>query len=212
MPTADDPLDQLVPRVRPWWQRLIVGGGVVAVVGVLSVLWRFGGVYPQPDVGRGVETPLFLRLADDGGSVEIATSFWNGSQHPLRITDARADLPGAQVVSIAVLDAASVLPLPATAAPEPTGAIVVVRFVPATCTDGPRPWGTVELDLEVDGRLPSLGRTYRLPHALVPAGEGWPLTDAAGLDIAGLDIAGLDAAGLHAAGPLAAACRLLGRS
>lgn len=209
MQAVDDPLDQLVPRVRPWWQRLVVGGGAAGAVFVLSVLWQFGHVYPQPDCcGVGGDNQLvFMRLADDGRSVEVSTWFFNGSQRPLRITGAHAELPGAEVLSIGVIEEddsifdAAVLPLPTVVGPEPTNARVVIRFVPRRCAAGPRPWGSVELDLDVDGRLALIGRTYRLPDAVVPAGDEVRLQVLGGgrsIDVEAVD-------------PLAVACRLLGR-
>jgi hypothetical protein len=78
---------------------------------------------------------------------------------------------------------------------------LVITFVPTTCHDDPPPWGKVTVRLDVlNGWLPSIGRTYTLPGAVVDAGQGQlSVYPPEGLDIATLTT------------PLASACALLGR-
>ncbi len=200
-----DPIDQLVPPPHPWWVRLVIGLAIVVTVGAGSILWGSGYVFPRPeccgDGGGGTQMARTI----DGTAVEVIVPFFNSSGRTLRISGATANLPGANVVGIAVVDGdPETYPVnePGTY-PADVGssrANLVITFVPTRCHDDGRPWGTVALQLDVvNGWLPSVGRTYTLPNAVVGTGPSelqvWP-PDA-------FDYSRFTT-------PLAAACALLG--
>jgi hypothetical protein len=179
------------------------------VVALVSALVGFGYVYPQPGCcGSGSATML---LSADAKSVVVIAPFDNASGQTLRVNGIDVDLPGATVLGVQLDETwdGPVLPvepsaLPATIGGHATGR-VVITFLPDRCPspDAPPPsgrWGEVVLDLDVDnGRLPSLGRRYRLPG---PVG---------GLVAGGLDVLppNNDPALGQITDPLAAACALL---
>ncbi len=176
--TESDPIDQLIPRPRPWWVRLVVGLGVLLVVGVVSWLVGFGYLYPQPECCGSGSGSAPMVLAPDGESVIVQAYVFNSSGRDLEILSADVDLPGAQVLDVGFVDSPGpvfgVAPdrLPAVIGGTETG-MISIRFVPVDCTTDEREWGTVELRLDVvNAWLPSIDRTYRLPETVVDRDRG----------------------------------------
>lgn len=176
--TLPDPIDQLVPPPRPWWTRLVVGVAIVGTVGVLSALFGLGYLYPRPECcgsGSGSST---LSLTPDGNAVTATTYFYNSSGRKLEILSATADLPGARVINISLVnDNRAYFPpqhldrLPAIVSGT-SGSRVAITFVPRTCDDRRDTWGTLDLDLDVvNGWLPSITRTYTLPDPVARADQ-----------------------------------------
>lgn len=204
--TNSDPIDELIPPPRSRWVRLLVGLVILAAVGVGAALWGFGFVYPKPECCGSGGGGAMMSLTEDGKAVTVTAFFFNSSGRDLRVSAATADLPGATVLGIAMLDENHTFPISRT---KPIPAVVggtrdgqlVITFVPTTCHDDRLPWGTVTVRLDVmNGWLPSIGRTYTLPGAVVDAGQGQlSVFPPEGLDIATLTT------------PLASACALLGR-
>jgi hypothetical protein len=99
----------------------------------------------------------------------VVAYFYNSSGRDLTVESAAADLPGAEVLGVAMLDAdndvfptSNTTPLPVTA-PARSGTRFLITFVPTTCVDSADDaWGTLDLQLDVAGWW-SLGRTYRTP-------------------------------------------------
>ena len=170
---TSDPIDQLIPRPRPWWVRLAVGVGVVSAVGVASYLVGFGYLYPQPECcGSGSGSSLMM-LSPDGESVIVQTSIFNSSGRDLEMFSADVDLPGADVLDVSFFDSPGPVfgvgldRFPAVIGGTKSG-LISIRFVPVDCTTDVREWGTVELRLDVvNDWLPSIDRTYRLPDPVV---------------------------------------------
>ncbi|HWM20325.1 MAG TPA: hypothetical protein VNO51_11605 [Ilumatobacteraceae bacterium] len=205
--TTSDPIDELIPPPRPWWVRLVVGLVIVSVVGVGAALWGYGFVFPQPGCCGSGGGSAQMSTTADRTAVTVTVVFFNSSGRELRISDASADLPGATVLGIAMLDEdndtfpiSRTTPLPATIDGTTTRRLVVT-FVPTSCRDDRDPWGklTVELDV-VNGWLPSIGRTYTVPGAIFDG-------DPSSLSL--FPPEGVDSSTLIT--PLAAACALLGR-
>ena len=201
-----DPIDELIPPARPRWVRLVVGVVILSVVGVGASLWGFGFVYPKPECCGSGGGGAMMSLTEDGKAVTVTAFFFNSSGHDLRVSAATADLPGATVLGIAMLDGNHTFPISRT---KPIPAVVggtqdgqlVITFVPTTCHDDPPPWGKVTIRLDVlNGWWPSIGRTYTLPGAVVEAGQGkLSVYPPEGIDMSTLTT------------PLASACALLGR-
>ncbi|MBI5087355.1 MAG: hypothetical protein HZB15_00360 [Actinobacteria bacterium] len=168
-----DPIDQLIPAPRPAWARLVVGLVIVVTIGFGSALVGFGYVYPRPECcGSGSGSAQML-LSPDGEAVVVTAYFFNSSGRDLEITSASARLPGARVVGIAFVDQdEQLLPLVAKPFPAMIGGTgmgrIAITFIPETCVDDGRPWGSVDVHLDVVNRwLPSIDRTYRLPDPVV---------------------------------------------
>jgi hypothetical protein len=205
--TITDPIDELIPPPRPWWVRLFVGIVIVSVVGVAAALWGYGYLYPQPECCGSGSGSALMSLTADGKAVNVTVAFFNSSGRDLRISAASADLPGATVLGIAMLDEDnSTFPISRTTSLPAVieGATLrrlVITFVPTSCQGDGRPWGKVSVRLDVvNDWLPSIDRTYTLPGAVVDAGTN---------DLAVFPPEGLDSSTLTT--PLAAACALLGR-
>ena len=149
-----------------------------------------------------------MSLTPDGNAVNVAAFFFNSSGRDLRITSASADLPGATVLGVELLDEQSnvfttsrTTPLPAVI-DGTTSRHLVITFVPTSCQDDGRPWGKVSVRLDVvNDWLPSIDRTYVVPNAVVDA-------DSDQLLVFRPD--GEDAT--PSTTPLAAACAPVGRS
>ena len=205
--TISDPIDELIPPPRSRWVRLLVGVVILSVVGVGAALWGSGLVYPKPECCGSGGGSAVMSLTQDGRAVTVTAFFFNSSGRALRVSAASADLPGATVLGIAMLDEAAgtfpvsrTTPLPAVIGGTHAGRLVIT-FVPTTCHDDRSTWGKVTVQLDVvNGWLPSIGRTYTLPGAVVDPGQ----TNLAVLPPEGLDTSTLTT-------PLAAACALLGR-
>jgi hypothetical protein len=206
-PTIPDPIDELIPPPRPWWVRLVVGLVIVSAVGVGAALWGYGFVSPQPGCCGSGGGSAQMSLTADGTAVTVTAVFFNSSGRELRITDASADLPGATVSGIEMLDEdndtfpiSRTTPLPVTIGGTATRRLVIT-FVPTSCQVDREPWGEVTVRLDVmNGWLPSFGRTYTLP---TPVFDG----DPGSLSV--FPPEGVDSSRLTT--PLAAACALLGR-
>ena len=207
-PTTPDPIDDLIPRGRPWWVRLSVAVVVVGLVGVSSFLWGQGYFRPSPDCCGSGGGSTMMALSLDGKAVTVTAYLYNSSGRALQVDSATADLPGATVRDIRMLSADDVLleatgasTLPADLAGH-TGRRLAVTFTPDTCVDEAGSWGHIMVHLEVlNGWLPSVGRDYMLPDAVVEPGQSnllvWPPDDS------------FDSTRFTT--PLAAACALLGR-
>ena len=149
-----------------------------------------------------------MSLSPDGDAVTITATFYNSSGRDLTIRSASADLPGAEVLGIALLDpdndsypTDNVHPFPAETPAQGLDRLLIT-FVPTACSDTGKPWGTVTVDLTVANAWgPSFGRSYELPDPVV--------ADAA-KDLAVFAPAFLDNQPYQRT-PLAAACALLGR-
>jgi hypothetical protein len=205
---AADPIDALIPPPRRWWVRLIAALALVVVVGTVAYLWGSGYLYPQPDCcgsGSG-DTPM--ALSKDGKAVTVTAYMSNSSGRDLRVVSANADLAGATVSNVEVVDdedfgfpILKTAPLPATVAGH-DDLRLAITFTPDRCVDNGKPWGTVSTQLEViNGWLPAIGRSYELPDPIY-RGSQWSLSV--------FPPAGIDTSVL--ATPLAAACALLGIS
>jgi hypothetical protein len=206
--TITDPIDELIPPPRPWWVRLVVGVAIVSVVGVAAALWGYGYLYPQPECCGSGDGSTVMSLTPDGNAVNGAVFFFNSSGRDLRITSASADLPGATVLGIELLDEQSSIFTTSRTTPLPavidgtTSRHLVIMFVPTTCQDDGRPWGKVSVRLDVvNDWLPSIDRTYIVPNAVVDADPDELLV---------FPPDGED--DTPPTTPLAAACALLGRS
>jgi hypothetical protein len=204
-PTRPDPLDQLVPPPRPWWQRLMIASVIVALVGTGSYFVGQGYVYPRPDCCGSGSGGGIMALAPGGKSVLVSAFFFNSSDATLELRSAAVHLPGAHVVSSGVsverdgaMDLLRQGPFP-TVLGAHGNANIVVSFVPDSCVDTAAGWGTIDLGLDVrNGWLPSIRRTYRLPGFVADANNGVsviPPTDDPGWSLLRT--------------PLAAACALL---
>jgi hypothetical protein len=204
--TITDPIDELIPPPRPWWVRLFVGLVIVSVASVGAALWGYGYVYPQPGCCGSGDASALMSLTPDAKAVDVTVGFFNSSGRDLRLSAASADLPGATVLDIAMLDENNdTFPISRTTSLPAVieGATLrrlVITFVPTTCEDDGRPWGEVDVRLDVvNDWLPSIDRTYTLPGAVVDVD---PST------LAVLPPGDLDSSTLTM--PLAAACALLG--
>lgn len=203
-----DPIDALIPPSRPWWVRLLVGVAIVSIIGLGAGLWGFGYVYPQPDCCGSGSGSADMALAADGHAVTVTAFMFNSSGRDLRISRATANLPGATVLRIAMLDRSnSTFPIGRTEALPAvvdgrTSRSLVITFVPTTCQDDPKPWGSVQVHLDVVNEWwPSFGRTYTIADPVVDHSQHT------------LSVWSPDQAGsAMPTTPLAAACALLGRS
>ena len=154
--------------------RLTVGLGVVFVVGFCSALVGFGYVYPRPDCCGGGNGSALMTLTPGGQAVMVLANVFNSSGRDLDILWATAELPGARVLDVAFIDNAyPLLPVlqiqlgPATLGGTQS-ARIAITFVPEVCRTDVDDWGRVQLRLDVANRwLPSIDRTYTLPHPVV---------------------------------------------
>jgi hypothetical protein len=202
-----DPIDLLVPAPRPWWVRMVIGVAIAAVVGTVAFLWGFGYIVPRPECCGSGSASAIMSLSSDGQAVTLTAAFHNSSGSDLTIRSATADLPGAEVLDVALLDPDSnvypindVEPFPAPAPAQETSRLLIT-FVPTTCADSGQAWGSVGVNLAVaDSPLPSFGRTYQLPDAVFSGGLN---------ELSVFAPAFLDGTTLPQT-PLAAACALLG--
>ncbi|MEY2554153.1 MAG: hypothetical protein QOC57_2013 [Ilumatobacteraceae bacterium] len=205
--TIIDPIDQLIPPPRPWWVRLAIGLAIVAVVGFGSALWRAGYVYPKPECCGSGSGGTRMSLTDDGTAVMITKMFYNSSGRRLKISAASAELPGASVLGLAILEEPDPYPIIRTAPlpAEVDGAAyrsLAITFVPTSCHDQQPPWGKVTVKLDVIHEIwPSVSRTYTVPGAVFETSNGaMSVTPTEGIDTTTLTT------------PLAVACALLGRT
>ncbi len=205
---AADPIDALIPPPRRWWVRLTAALALVAVVGTAAILWGFGYVYPQPDCCGSASGDSPMARSLDGEAVTVTAYLFNSSGRDLRVVSATANLRGATVSNVAVVDAEdfgypilNTTPLPATMARH-DHVRLAITFTPDRCTDDDKPWGTVTTRLEVvNSWLPSIGRTFVLPDPIYQRGQ---------FSISTFEPEGVDMSSVRT--PLAAACRLLGRN
>src|SRR4051812_14729277 len=200
-----DPIDTLIPPPRPAWVRLIFGAAVILAAVVGSELWAAGFVYPRPDCCGSGSGGAEMKLSDDGKSVDVTTMFFNSSGRDLRISSAKADLPGATVLGVAILGENDIF---VSSHPKPFPAVIggtqarqlVITFVPTTCDDNDQAWGTASVRLNVaNSKIPSVGRTYTLPTPVVDEQDRVSVFQPTGLN------------NDMSATPLVAACALLGR-
>jgi hypothetical protein len=205
--TVLDPIDELIPRPRPWWGRLLVALVVVGLVGVGSFLWGQGYVRPAPDCCGSGNGSAMMSLSPDGAAVVVTAYVYNSSSRDLRIESATADLPGATVRGITVFPDSGMEFPPTSAVSLPAGLSghgsrrLVITFTPDTCVDAPGAWGHVTMRLTtLNGWLPSVDRDYTPVDAVVEPGalQVFPPDDTF--------------AGNRFTTPLAAACALLGRA
>lgn len=202
----DSALDALIPPPRSRWVRLLIGALVVGLTGFGAALWGQGYLYPKPECCGSGSGGTTLALTPDGRAVSVTAYFLNSAGRDLRVDRAEVDLPGAQVLDVALVDPMNTTfpvtagrPLPATIAGT-TSAQVLITYVPTTCTDPVGDWGTVRLRLRVTGEWwPSVGRTYRLPGPVVRADDSVVVFGPEGYSGA-------------AGRPLSTACELLGRT
>lgn len=201
-----DVLDALVPRPRSRWVRLLIGAIVVGAVGLGAALWGYGYVYPKPECCGSGSGAGVMALTPDGRAVTLTAYFLNSSGRHLRIDRADVDLPGAEVLDVALVDpenatfpVSEVQRLPATVAGT-TSTQVLITYAPTTCTDPAGDWGSVRLRLHVTGEWwPSIGRTFRLPAPVLRAEDSVVVVGPARFE------------GLVGR-PLSTACTLLGRT
>lgn len=202
-----DPIDELIPRPRRHLTRFGIAVGVLSVVGLLSFAFGFGYAYPRPECCGSGSGSAPVSLNEAGDAVIVSAYFFNSSGRDLEVTAASARLEGARVVSTGFLpeDYPSVMPFE----PEPfpgvvpghSSARIAIEFVPERCDGESLPWGSTAVDLRVvNSWVPSFGRTYELPDALV----GGPAEPLDVFPPAGRDVASTMTT------PLAAACALLG--
>jgi hypothetical protein len=203
-----DPIDALIPPPRSRWARLAIGAVVVVVIGGGAFLWGFGYIVPQPGCCGSGSSSALMSLSPDGDAVTITASFYNSSGRDLTIRSATADLPGADVIDIALLDpdnnvypTDNVHPFPTEIAGHALDRLLIT-FVPNTCEDTGEPWGSVTVGLDVaNSWLPAFGRSYELPD---------PVISNAANDLVVFEPASLDGTPFQRT-PLEAACALLGR-
>ncbi len=203
-PEEIDPIDVLIPPPRQRFVRLAIAVVVLGVIGGAGYLWGLGHIYPNPDCCGGGSSGPIMALTPDGEAVTITGYIFNSSPKNLTITGASADLPGARVLDIQVLPDENGMEFPVrnaedfpVALPKHHDRRLVITFVPEVCvsTDD---WGSATVDLSIaDSWLPSIGRSYRLPEALVPSGDQMSVFSPSPV------IGGID--------PLATACTILGR-
>ena len=183
--TTQDPSDHLIPPPRPWWTRLVVGLLIVGPIGVLSALIGFGYLYPRPECCGSGGGDSVMTLTPDAEAVTVTTYFYNSSGRDLEIRSAAADLPGAHVLDVSLVDdAAGYLPLQLEPVPAvvdgTTMARIAITFVPESCADHRVARGTLDLDLGVvNSWLPSVDRTYTLPEPVATSDQlsVFPSTD-----------------------------------
>lgn len=206
-PDTPDPIDLLIPPPRPWWVRLLVALVVVGVIGVGSFVWGQGYLRPMPDCCGSGSGSAMMSLSPDGKAVAVTAYVYNSSGRQLSIKSATADLPGATVREIRVFPDEALQFPPANATPLPVDLggrahrRLVITFTPDRCIDAQGAWGSVNVQLEVlNGWLPSIGRDYTLPDAVVEPGQLSVFAPDDTFD------------GNRFTTPLAAACALLGRT
>jgi hypothetical protein len=173
-----DPIDTLIPPPLPAWVRLVLGAAVILTAVVGSVLWAAGFVYPRPDCCGSGSGGAEMKLSDNGKAVDVTAMFVNSSGRDLRISSAKADLRGATVLGIAILDENDIFvvshpkPFPAVISGTQTRQLVIT-FVPTTCHDDDQAWGKVSVRLNVaNSHIPSVGRTYTLQTPVVDEQQG----------------------------------------
>lgn len=198
-----DPIDVLVPSLRPRWQRLAIGAVMILGVGITGYLWQSGHLRPSPDCCGSGHSDSTLTLTEDESAVTVTAFFFNSSGVDIEVKAASADLPAAQVLQVNHFGGSSPMFPPTTETEYP---VVVaghesrwfaVTFIPKTCVAITGDWGTLTLELAVaDSWLPTIDRTYTLPEPLVAAGASHLTTPQ------------LDPSKLTS-GPLSAACALL---
>ncbi len=164
-----DPIDALIPPPRPWWFRLIAGAVTVGAVGTVAFLWGFGYLYPRPECcGEGSSASL-MSLSPDGEAVTVTASYYNSSGRALTVDSVSAELPGADVLDVSVLDpdnnvypTDNTLALPTTSGGHDFTRFLIT-FVPNTCVDdSSESWGRLAVGLDVAGWW-SIGRSYETP-------------------------------------------------
>lgn len=169
---ATDPIDALVPPPGPWWRRLIIGVLIVGSIGIGSFLWGLGYIRPEPDCCGDGSGSAIMSLSVDGDAVTTTAYFYNSSGRTFAVSSASAELPGAEVLDVAMLDpdndvfpTDNVVPFP-TKVGSHDSAQFLITFRPASCDDelgGTAPWGKITLDLDIaDSWLPSIRRSYEL--------------------------------------------------
>ena len=167
--TGADPIDALIPPPRPWWFRLVAGALTVGVVGSLAFLWGFGFLYPRPDCCGEGSTGSIMSLSPDGEAVTVTASLYNSSGRALIVDAVSAELPGADVLDVSVLDpdndvypTDNTLPLPTTDRRQDFTRFLIT-FVPTACVDDSSDsWGLLRVGLDVAGWW-SIGRHYETP-------------------------------------------------
>lgn len=175
-----DPIDVLVPPPWPRWARFMVAILLIIGVSASGYLWQRGYLRPSPYCCGTAESSPAMSLTSDGQAVVVSVLFFNGSAVDLRISDARADLPGTQVISVTAVDhtpGVGFSPLDTiefpVVVPAQAPRWIGVTFVPDTCDDITGDWGTVTLHLSVtDSWLPTIDRTLVLPSPVVKANSG----------------------------------------
>jgi hypothetical protein len=173
-PTALTSIDQLIPPPLSRSRRLVIGVTILVITVMLSLLFRLGVIYPQPEgFGSSSSTPS-LSLSTDGSAVALTTIFSNSSGRDLRLSNPDVRLPGAEVrrVSLSSADSVQLPPAPGdilpAVLPANSSAQLVITFVPTSCEDRPLPWGSISVQLDiVDSAWPSFGRRYSISNALV---------------------------------------------
>ena len=169
-PVGDaDPIDALIPPPRPWWFRLVAGALTVGVVGTVAFLWGFGFLYPRPECCGEGSTGSIMSLSPDGEAVTVTASYYNSSGRALIVDTASAELPGADVLDVSVLDpdnneypTDNTLPFPTTSGRHDFTRFLIT-FVPTTCVDdSSESWGRLRVGLGVAGWW-SIGGTYETP-------------------------------------------------
>lgn len=164
-----DPIDALIPAPRPWWYRLVAGAVTVGAVGVAAFLWGFGYIRPQPDCCGGGSSSALMSLSPDGEAVTVTAYFYNSSGRDMTVETATAELPGAEVLDVAVLDpdnsvypTGNVTPLP-TVTKGHDETRFLITFVPTTCIDSTASeWGTITLRLGL-AHWWSFDRDHQIP-------------------------------------------------
>lgn len=207
--TSVGPVDVLVPPSWPRWARFMVAILLIIGVSASGYFWHGGYLRPSPYCCGMAESPTAMSLTSNGQAVVVSVLFFNGSAVDLRISDASADLPGAQVVSITASDHAPGVgssPLGGVefpvVVPANAESWIEVTFVPDTCDDITGDWGTVTVQLSVaDSWFPTIDRTLVLPTPVVKAESG-------GLRV----LPHVNGGPLNAnARPLPSACAILGK-
>jgi hypothetical protein len=101
-PTTDS-IDQLMPRPRPWWLRLVAAVAVLGAVGYVAYLWGFGYLRPAPGCCGSGSASTTMAATADGDAVMVTAYFFNSSPADLVVTGGSADLPGAEVIGVVPL-------------------------------------------------------------------------------------------------------------
>jgi hypothetical protein len=202
-------IDQLIPPSRPGWMRLGVSVLILGLVVVIGWAWHFGHVRPAPDCcGSGGGSVPMVRSAD-GESVTVLAYFFNSSSVDLTMSDARVDLPGAQLIDVAPMPDSEGWTMPPDRldafpiiVPAHQDRQIAITFRPESCAPQPEGWGTATLDLKIaNAWYPTVTRSFALPE---------PLVSQAMNDLSVLPSADDDESLQYMTEPLVAACALLG--